>query len=285
MPRKLQPPSLWVSDDHDFEHHGAAILLMVRDDIADDWAGLCRVLRFDRDRRPFHSGHFAPKGTIEELIDAGLLHSADEYVGPYQVTELAHTVIGALSVSLTQAANMPQYSGLAVRPTFGRPARLERAPHAFVIMPFEKTLRRVYDEPVKRACRALGLSVERADDIFSPRELLKDIWNALANSFVVIADCTDRNPNVFYELGIAHTLGKPVILITQSERDVPTDVVHIRYIKYSPSPIGLRRLESNLRKSLKETVDSVWQANKPLPPTSRVRRGHRKRRVMSAVRG
>lgn len=284
MPRKLKPPSLWLSDDDDFEHHGAAILLMVRDGIAGDWQDLCRTLRFDRDPRTFHSGHLGLKGTIENLVEAGLLESDNKYLGPYRVTELAFKVLGGLSVSLTQAANMPQYNGLAVRPLFGKPARLEAASHVFVIMPFDKELRRVYDGPVKAACRALRLSVERADDIFSTRELLTDIWNALVNSFVVIADCTGRNANVFYELGIAHTLGKPVILLTQSEKDVPTDVIRIRYIKYAPTVRGLAKLESNLRRTLRDTLDLVWPANKPLQPTSGAR-GRDKRAVTRATRG
>ena len=48
----------------------------------------------------------------------------------------------------------------------------------------------------------------------------------------MIADCTGRNPNVFYEIGIAHTLGRDVILITQNEADVPFDLRHLRYVQY-----------------------------------------------------
>jgi hypothetical protein len=118
-------------------------------------------------RALLHSGHLGRKGTIEDLVEAGLLESDDQYLGPYRVTELTFKVLGALSVGLTQAANMPQYDGLAVRPLVGKPARLEAASHAFVIMLFDKELRRAYDGPVKSACRALRLSVERADDIFS----------------------------------------------------------------------------------------------------------------------
>jgi hypothetical protein len=59
---------LWLNDSTDFEHHGAAILLLVRDGIAHDWDGLCRALRFDRDPRPFHGGHLGLKGTVEDLV-------------------------------------------------------------------------------------------------------------------------------------------------------------------------------------------------------------------------
>jgi hypothetical protein len=258
--RKLRTTHLWLNDDDDFEGHGAAILLLVRDEVVRDWKSLCHILRFDRDKRPFHSGHLALKHTIDELVEAGLLESAREYFGPYKPTDLAFTTIGALGISLTQAANMPNGSGLAVRPVFGKPARLPRAAHAFVIMPFNRGLRRVYDGPVKAACGRSRLTVERSDEIFSPGKLVRDIWNAIVNCFVVIADCTDRNPNVFYELGIAHTLGKPAILITQRESDVPSDVDYFRYIKYSTTAAGFRQLEGALHRTLRETTKTVWAA-------------------------
>ena len=232
MSRTLTPPSLWIREEDYFERHGAAILLIVRNGIALDWKTLCRILRFDRDPRASHSGHFGLKRTLEELIESGLLESEDRHFGPYRLTALASKTIGAMSLSLTQAANTPRDDGLGVRPLFGTPTRADKAAHVFVVMPFDKQLRSVYEGPIKEACRVLRLSVERADDMFSTKELLRDIWNALANSFIVIADCTGRNANVFYELGIAHAIGKPVILITQSQHDVPTDVIYMRYIEY-----------------------------------------------------
>jgi hypothetical protein len=266
MARKLRSSRLWISDDDDVEHHGAAILLLVRNGIARDWECLCRTLRFDRDDRAFHSGHLALKGTIEDLVGSGLLESGNGYVGPYHVTDQAFAVIQALGLSLTQAANMPYYSGMAVRPTFGKPKRLGHVPHVFVIMPFRRDLRHVYDGPVKSACRALRFSAERADDIFSATDLLSGIWEAIVGAYIIVADCTDKNPNVFYELGIAHTLGKPVVLITQRKEDVPVDVRHIRYIKYSSTPTGLRKLERNLRKTLREVGEFVWAAEQAAAP-------------------
>jgi hypothetical protein len=134
------------------------------------------------------------------------------------------------------------------------------AAHAFVIMPFSRELRSVYTGPVKTSCKRLRLSVERSDEIFSPDTLVTDIWNAIVNCFVVIADCTGRNANVFYELGIAHTLGKPVVLITEQEEDVPTDILHFRYIKYSRTRAGFRRLEHDLIKALQKTMNTRWRA-------------------------
>ena len=64
-------------------------------------------------------------------------------------------------------------------------------------------------------------------------------------SRAVIADCTTRNPNVFYEIGMAQTVGKPVLLITQDESDVPFDLRHLRYIKYAYTPPGMAAFEAN----------------------------------------
>src|SRR5205807_10503998 len=134
--------------------------------------------------------------------------------------------------------------------------RTLKAAHVFVLMPFHMALRQIYDGPIRQACRRLKLSVERADDIFSTSEVIEDIWNAIANALIVVADCTGRNPNVFYELGMAHTLGKQVILISQKDEDVPSDIRHIRYIRYrltAPKSLEnrlfqtLRRLASEIR--------------------------------------
>ena len=258
MGRTLPPKRLYIDGEENFEGHGSAILLLVREGIAHDWTTLCKALKFNP--KHFHSGHLDLENTIYELIEAGLFLSENTYLGPYKVTDLAHKAVHSLGLSLPQAANMPYFSGFATRPFFGKPKRIEKAPHIFVLMPFDKKLRGVYDGPIKRACRSQRLSVERADDIFSASEIVNDIWNAIVNCGALIADCTGRNPNVFYELGLAHTIGKPVILISQRNEDVPFDVHYIRFIAYVPSLTGLRKLESALRRTLREVGKTVWAA-------------------------
>lgn len=258
MSRTFQPKRICLNEDDDFEGHGAAILLLVRNGVARNWHKLCRCLRFDRDPRAFHSGHLELKHTIEDLIEAGLLESKNQYLGPYKVTDNAYQALHAFGASLTQLANMPYFGGLGVRPMFGKPKLTEKAAHVFVIMPFQKELLSVYKGPIRSACRKLRLSVERADDIFSSNDVMDDVWEAMVNSFVVIADCSNRNANVFYELGIAHTLGKPVILITQLKDDVPSDLKSLRYIEYSTSRTGLARLETALCRTLKEIKENYW---------------------------
>ena len=93
----------------------------------------------------------------------------------------------------------------------------------------------------------MNLRVKRADDLFSRDSIMTDIWNALNQAKILIADCTGRNPNVFYEIGITSTIDKPVILITQNDNDVPFDLRHLRYIKYGYNPRGMKAFETQLR--------------------------------------
>ncbi len=111
-------------------------------------------------------------------------------------------------------------------------------------------MRWIYDNHIKKVADDLGQSIARADDFFSASAIVEEIWSALNAAKVIIADCTGKNPNVFYELGIAHTLGKPVITISQTIDDVPFDVKHRRAIVYSDTHDGRKVFEQTLAKTL-----------------------------------
>ena len=123
----------------------------------------------------------------------------------------------------------------------------------FVLMPFRDHLRPVYDDHIVNVCHELGLTVTRADQIFSTRPVIDDILEAVASARVIVADLTQGNPNVFYEVGVCHTLGKTVILITQ-EDEVPFDLRHIRHIKYVYTPRGMRAMEESLKLTLQTVL-------------------------------
>ena len=98
----------------------------------------------------------------------------------------------------------------------------------------------------------LGLDCHRADDIWENPTIIQDIVSLIDRSKVVISDCTGRNPNVFYEIGIAHTLGREVILLTQNEHDVPFDIAHLRFVKYLNNSQGLQSLAETVSARLLE---------------------------------
>lgn len=106
-------------------------------------------------------------------------------------------------------------------------------PFAFVIMPFDSEFDPIYEELIRRVFVEVGYDVQRADDIESQQNILKDVVSAIHRSDLIVADLTSMNPNVFYELGLAHAFKKPVILITQSIEEVPFDLRSQRLLEYS----------------------------------------------------
>ncbi|MDP8209143.1 MAG: hypothetical protein P9L92_20945 [Candidatus Electryonea clarkiae] len=103
----------------------------------------------------------------------------------------------------------------------------------FVMMPFAEPHGSYYTKIYEPAILKAGLRPLRADDeIFSTGKIIDQIWSGINNAKVLVAELTTRNPNVFYELGLAHALKKPVVLISANEPDVPFDLKHIRVIYY-----------------------------------------------------
>lgn len=105
------------------------------------------------------------------------------------------------------------------------------------MMPFHASFSAVY-ETIRQAADGVGLRCRRADDIWENAAIIQDVVALIDRSRIVVCDCSGRNPNVFYEAGIAHTLGREVILIAQSEADVPFDLRHLRYIRYLDNAEG-----------------------------------------------
>jgi len=118
-----------------------------------------------------------------------------------------------------------------------------------VMMPFAPQFDSVYTA-ITAAAEAVGLKCQRADDIWVNPAIIQDVVSLIDRAKVVVCDCTARNPNVFYEAGIAHTLGREVILITQSESDIPFDLRHLRYLKYLNNGEGLIDLTEKIQRRL-----------------------------------
>jgi hypothetical protein len=97
-----------------------------------------------------------------------------------------------------------------------------------VMMPFDARFDRVY-ATLQQAASGAGMRCQRADDIWVNNHIIDDVINLIWRSQVVISDLSSRNPNVLYETGIAHTLGREVIQIAQSIDDVPFDLRAIRF--------------------------------------------------------
>jgi len=101
----------------------------------------------------------------------------------------------------------------------------------------------------------------RGDDVFTPTDILVDIWHSLNDADFVIADITGRNPNVLYELGIAHTLAKPVLIISSNAADIPIDLSTRRVILYNQSELDWSEdLGSKVSQAISEIL-SAYELN------------------------
>ncbi|MBU1209653.1 MAG: hypothetical protein KJ587_00085 [Alphaproteobacteria bacterium] len=121
------------------------------------------------------------------------------------------------------------------------------------MMPFAPEFDAVY-QTLRDLAQEVGLRCRRADDIWEAPNVMQDVVNLIDRSRIVIAACSGRNTNVFYEIGIAHTLGRDVILITQSGDDIPFDLRHLRYIPYLNNQEGRTDLARTLRERLADAA-------------------------------
>jgi len=114
-----------------------------------------------------------------------------------------------------------------------------------VMTPFAPQFEGVFQSITFAASQA-GFRTLRAKDIWLHSAVIQDVFSLIFRAHIVVCDFTGKNPNVFYEAGIAHTLGKHVVPITQSEQDIPFDLRHHRYLSYLGNTEGLGDLGISL---------------------------------------
>jgi hypothetical protein len=124
-----------------------------------------------------------------------------------------------------------------------------KKPKVFVVMQFGDKYDRLYSETIRPVCRNGGYAAHRADDSRRPGIVMEDIIREIIQSDVVIAEITPRNGNVFYELGHAHALGKPTILIFQGKK-IPFDIRARRIMFYRMTGAGIKKLRGDLKIAL-----------------------------------
>jgi ActR/RegA family two-component response regulator len=129
-------------------------------------------------------------------------------------------------------------------------AHRRQQPFVFVVTPFARRYKVMHEHVVKKVVEREGLVCIRADDLFEPGRIIDDIKRSIQQAYFIIADLSGRSPNVFYEIGLAHALGKSVMLLTQAMEDVPPKLRDVRLFQYKDSLEGAGQLEKVLRKTL-----------------------------------
>jgi hypothetical protein len=123
-------------------------------------------------------------------------------------------------------------------------------PKAFVVMQFGTIYDSIYEEVIKPVCESKGFEAFRADEVYQPGIILNDIVGAIIESEIVIAEVTSGNPNVYYEIGYAHAVGKSTILLVERGAKLPFDISSYRCIFYDNTIKGKNEVETSLGKHL-----------------------------------
>jgi hypothetical protein len=145
-------------------------------------------------------------------------------------------------LGLIAAGNSPiSFSRLTVNPL---------RPRAFVAMEFDEPFNTFYREVIRQQAEASGFDVVRIDEKPGPGIIFQDIQREIEQAEIVIAEITPANPNVFYELGYAHALGKPTILLARRGSELPFDIQSYRVVFYNDTIGGKPEVERSLRRHL-----------------------------------
>lgn len=137
----------------------------------------------------------------------------------------------------------------------------------FVLTPFHPTYKKQF-EVIASVCNSLGLKAMRGDEEFVQGDVFPHILRLIARARIVVANIDGRNPNVFYELGIAHAMGKPVILIAPSPEDVPFDIRTKRLVLFQSLDELREKLKDELARVVvasEQPVQSVLEVKTLMP--------------------
>jgi len=206
----------------------------------------------------FSSGYSMSENKIK-TISVGEDEVYDEYLNYDSIRDLIMRNITNKSRSKynENATNQVVLLGNKYNPIFKSSVSQIDKNLCFVIMPFSETWsERVYLKLIRPAVEGIKLQCLRADNLSGPI-VIEDIWIKINQSAFIIADVTNKNPNVMYELGIVHAIGKPAILITQDISQIPFDFTHLRHYEYKDNLDGFEKLS----KELPNIIRSVYFEN------------------------
>lgn len=203
----------------------------------------------------FYRFRFVPNPAMPEINTDRLATLAGE-LRVYDEFELRRTHWAVKDVDLYRVLQQSPLGSSAVPKAFRLPTHVAVDPDLVaVMMPFDPDFTSVY-EALQQAAAEAGMQCLRADDMWLNEHIMDDIINLIWRARVIVSDLSSRNPNVFYETGIAHTLGRDVLLITQNMVDVPFDLRSIRAVSYLNNSEGRQQLQRTVTGRL-QTLTSV----------------------------
>jgi len=151
----------------------------------------------------------------------------------------------------------------------GKSVKIGSGEKCFVMQPFAPPLGDYFEKVFKPAIEKAGFTAVRADaDIFGAGKIMDQVWRGINEAKVIVVELTSRNPNVFYELGLAHALEKPAVLVSSNEDDVPFDLKHIRVIYYDTNdPFWgtklIEKVAENILSAIKNPEEAIFKTTEP----------------------
>lgn len=125
----------------------------------------------------------------------------------------------------------------------------------FVLMPFSEDYNDIYSSGIKRAVEDCGLVCERVDEQHFTGPILEKILDNIRKARFIVAEMTEKNPNVYFEVGYAHCMNKPIIFLTKDSGDIPFDLKDRPHIIYGGDVLILKqRLEERLLSLIKQEI-------------------------------
>jgi PAS domain S-box-containing protein len=152
--------------------------------------------------------------------------------------------------------SIPRQLRYILRPRYFHetPTRRHARDYVFVAMPFSVTVVPVdvWKLAISDAIVANKLEAVRADEETLTGRIIDQVYADISGAKIVVADLTGSNPNVFYEVGLAHVLSKPVIQLWGDPGNIPFDLAGIRTIVYRPQ--NLAKLRDDLTEAIQDEI-------------------------------
>lgn len=160
--------------------------------------------------------------------------------------------------SLALSENQRRYGQVLITPGFGMPSHDEAYQgDIYASLPNGIEYEALFTVHLAEVATELYIEAKRWIDLpkHAPGTGVSSMWSAIFGCRIFIADCTGCDPLVFYELGIARTVGKPIILISQNTKKyIPQGFSHFRIIEYENSTAGLEKLRDDLKQAITHLV-------------------------------
>lgn len=140
----------------------------------------------------------------------------------------------------------------------------ESRPVAFVLTPFEPEFDRIFERIIKPSIEEEGYEVLKANTNLQQRNIMRTIVEGVAHADLIVAELTGNNPNVFYELGMAHGLQQPVIMVSQDLSQVPFDLRSYNVLTYSTDVFEVDDFRASLRGLARGKIDGTVDFENPV---------------------